>query len=191
MKDLRLESVVFSIFLIILASISYNLGLSALLLPTLRNISNAYLYILCLSMPIGFVVIPNVISKRYKLFDHTDYSFDLKSSIILALFIILLDTVYFKSSSPLHHLIIATCEEYLFRYIILNILDKSMTKYQSIVVNSLLFSLILHLNYSFIDNLLFRFPLSLLLCMISKKYGLKYSIATHWLYNLVVSKFMF
>lgn len=190
MKNLRLESIVFSILLITLASISYNLGLSAILLPDLKNISNIYLYILCISMPIGFIVIPSIIAKRYELFDIND-SFDLKTSFILTVFILFLDLVYFKSSSPIHHFVIATCEEYLFRYIILNILDKSMTKYQSIIVNSLLFSLILHLNYSFIDNLLFRFPLSIILCVISKRYGLKYSIATHWIYNLVVSKFMF
>ncbi|EPE8809670.1 hypothetical protein ACSN5W_002033 [Staphylococcus pseudintermedius] len=51
-----------------------------------------------------------------------------------------------------------------------------------------MFSLLLHLNGNFIENLLIKFPTSVILYIIREKIGLQESIVVHWLYNLIITK---
>lgn len=190
MKTTKIEAFIIVVGLVLLASISYNLGLSTILLSGIKNGPLAYLYSIVISMPLGFMLLPYLIAKNKSLFsERYNISFNPTIAVILAAILVIADLVYFKTGESLNQLVIATSEEFLFRYVIFRILQKDMSLLQTIVVNSLIFALVLHLNYSLVDNLLLRFPFSVALSYISYKFGLQYSIASHWLYNLVVVKF--
>lgn len=192
MKTVKFERLMIVIGLIMIASISYNFGLAVLFMNGTTMGPNAYLYTIALSMPIGFILLPYLITKKKSLLSGAvETSFNIKSMFFLAVTLFLADLLFFKTGESFNQLIIATSEEFLFRYLVYNILRHSMTKWQSIVINSLLFALVLHLNYDVVDNLLLRFPLALLFSYLSQRFGLQYAIASHWLYNLTVIKFGF
>lgn len=50
-------------------------------------------------------------------------------------------------------MVIASCEEFLFRYCLYRILRNNFSKPQTLLICSLLFGILLHLNYDIIDNL--------------------------------------
>ncbi|PTK99733.1 hypothetical protein BUZ18_12295 [Staphylococcus haemolyticus] len=93
---------------------------------------------------------------------------------------------YFKLT--LFYLTIAMGEEYLFREVVYKILLNNFSFINSIIIGSLLFSLLLHLNESIITNLLIRFPSSILLYLLRYAFGLRVSVSVHWIYNILVSK---
>lgn len=57
----------------------------------------------------------------------------------------------------------------------------------TIIISSIIFSFIFHLNDSFVGNLVIRFPLGIILGVIRLKFGLNKSIFVHWIYDVVVS----
>ena len=88
-------------------------------------------------------------------------------------------------------MIISISEEVLFRYIIYTIIRKNHSYRSTVLITSILFAFLLHMNYPLLDNLFIRMPFSIVFTMIATKLGLQYSIGGHWLYNLVVSKLSF
>nr|WP_242443869.1 CPBP family intramembrane glutamic endopeptidase [Staphylococcus pseudintermedius] len=88
----------------------------------------------------------------------------------------------------IHPFVVATCEEYLFRGLFFSLLLTKFSNFKSIIIGSLIFSLLLHLNGNFIENLLIKFPTSVILYIIREKIGLQESIVVHWLYNLIITK---
>ena len=95
--------------------------------------------------------------------------------------------VFFKASTVLHYLIIAIAEEVHFRKIQFDYLKKQMGIWMTIIISSIIFSFIFHLNDSFVGNLVIRFPLGIILGVIRLKFGLNKSIFVHWIYDVVVS----
>ncbi|PWZ34846.1 CPBP family intramembrane metalloprotease, partial [Staphylococcus pseudintermedius] len=87
-----------------------------------------------------------------------------------------------KMEEIIHPFVVATCEEYLFRGLFFSLLLTKFSKFKSIIIGSLIFSLLLHLNGNFIENLLIKFPTSVILYIIREKIGLQESIVVHWLY---------
>ena len=84
-------------------------------------------------------------------------------------------------------MIIAMCEEFLFRFVIYRVLRKNYSYLLAILIGSLLFGVLLHLNYPLVDNLLVRFPLGLLFSLLATKLGLEYAVGGHWIFNLYQS----
>lgn len=190
MKSIKWETLFISIGLIVLASVCYNLGLATLFLGGKNLTADAYTYTIMFCMPLGFIILPYIVARKFQLLPNkSKVSIDFKILTVLFALLILFDVLVFKTGESFNQLIIATSEEFLFRYLIFNILCKDMSKWQAIIINSLLFALILHLNYSFLDNLIFRFPIAVVFSYIAQRFGLQYSIASHWLYNLIVVKF--
>ncbi|WP_325167724.1 CPBP family glutamic-type intramembrane protease [Staphylococcus haemolyticus] len=113
-----------------------------------------------------------------------------KFSNILIYTIIFILVFYFFDDFKLtlFYLTIAMGEEYLFREVVYKILLNNFSFINSIIIGSLLFSLLLHLNESIITNLLIRFPSSILLYLLRYAFGLRVSISVHWIYNILVSK---
>ncbi|WP_343283868.1 MULTISPECIES: CPBP family glutamic-type intramembrane protease [Staphylococcus] len=113
-----------------------------------------------------------------------------KFSNILIYTIIFILVFYFFDDFKLtlFYLTIAMGEEYLFREVVYKILLNNFSFINSIIIGSLLFSLLLHLNESIITNLLIRFPSSILLYLLRYAFGLRASISVHWIYNILVSK---
>ncbi|REH81482.1 hypothetical protein DOS79_01000 [Staphylococcus felis] len=93
-----------------------------------------------------------------------------------------------KTEDIIHPFIVATCEEFLFRGIFFSLLLSKFSKFKAILIGSLIFSLLLHLNGNFIENFIIKFPASIILYLIRDKLGLQESIVVHWLYNLFITK---
>lgn len=87
-----------------------------------------------------------------------------------------------------HYLIVSLGEEYMYRDLMLNSLRSSYSVYVSVILSSILFAFIGHINESIMINLVVRFPLGLILGWIaSKTNSITYPIIIHTLYNLIVS----
>ncbi len=90
-------------------------------------------------------------------------------------------------SIVIHFLIIAVSEETAFRFILNDYLEDQMGAGWALLVTSIIFAFVLHLNESILGNLLFRLPLGFGLGFIKKRYGLGKAIAAHWVYDVLVS----
>lgn len=137
------------------------------------------------SILISFVVIPSVLYRKYL---HFDARIDVNPktlAVFAVLFLALLSQA--EITMVLHFLAIAIGEEFLFREFHLKYLEKEIGWIPAVLITSILFSFLLHLNESFASNLLVRLPLGLLFAGIRWKLGLGWAVASHWLYNLFVT----
>jgi len=181
------EDTLFSIILTSIAGIFINIGLGLMTIfsNNTNNFLGGVLFILCAVL--GFIILPQTIVNH--IYPST-ISFP-KISWLRFLFLYLLIfpfLIYLGGlEKTLFFLLIAICEEYLFRHIILKVLSKKNSIFISAIIGSLIFSIILHSNYSIIDNLLVRMPFSLIFYYASIKYKLQDAIMLHWLYNIIAN----
>lgn len=181
-------SLIVSISLIGIAFLVYSLGTSIIFINFNQQLQLSYLIALICFMPIGFMLIPYGIASKYNLYSkETEVKFHWKSYVIVALIIFLINYYFFKSDEYIHQMIIAMCEEFLFRFLIYKILRSNYSRTTSIILASVLFGILLHLNYPMIDNLIIRAPLGILFSILATKFGLEYAIGGHWIYNLYQS----
>lgn len=186
-KD-QIQVIWLSISLIIIASIIYSLGLTALFFSPSNELQLFYQISLMIFMPLGFIAIPYWISKKNYLFDpDAVVQFNWKSFVIIAFTIYMMNSLFLHSEEYFPQMIIAICEEFLFRYLIYRILRSHFTPLWAIVIGSLLFGLLLHMNYPLLDNLIIRVPIGLLFSGLTLRFGLQYAIAGHWIFNLIQS----
>lgn len=85
--------------------------------------------------------------------------------------------------------LIAWEEEFIYRGLVPSLL-KNLTKFHFLILilQGLIFTFIGHIESSFIDNLIYRFPLSLILYQIKIKFNsLYYPVSIHALWNIFLS----
>ncbi|HFI0420425.1 TPA: lysostaphin resistance A-like protein [Streptococcus suis] len=187
-----IRPVALSIALIILASISYLLATSLVLFSSSQFLQLAYLFSIMVGMPVGFILLPSWLTKRYQFYKETaDIKFSWKEFLLVAIAIFFINSLFIQSEEYVNQFIIATCEEFLFRYLIYRILKSEYPTWLAMLVTSLLFGVLLHMNYPLLDNLIIRTPLGLLFSILATRFGLQYAIGGHWIYNLLVSRFPF
>ncbi|HEO6712702.1 TPA: CPBP family intramembrane metalloprotease [Streptococcus agalactiae] len=187
MKQIKHQSLLMVIGLIMIAVIFYSLGLSLVFLGSENNLQENFQRSLMIFMPIGFIILPSLIIKN-QLTKESEISFNWKQYLMFSIAIYIFNSLFIKSDEYFQQLVVSASEEVLFRYILYRLLREDYSKLIVVLITSLLFGFILHMNYPVIDNLLIRTPLGLLFSILAMKFGLQYSIATHWLYNLVVSR---
>lgn len=180
------QSLLLVLALITLAGLSHSFGLLFTLLSNPSTFEQTYLITLAIFMPLGFIIIPYYLSTKYQFYRDKKINYSPLFSIIL--FIAILGFNYFYLNSPdlWSQLVVAICEEFLFRVFILKILQESFSKRQSIIIGSILFGLLLHINGDFIANLLLKVPSGFLLYYLSDRFGLHSAIAYHWLHNIFI-----
>lgn len=109
---------------------------------------------------------------------------------IHSLIIFSLIAFYFYSESNQLYLLatfsIAFGEELFFRGAVQNLLASQMSFRIALLVQSMLFTFVNHSASSVLENLTWLLIPTILLTLIAERYGLKYSIAIHWLYNLTL-----
>ncbi|WP_205401979.1 CPBP family intramembrane glutamic endopeptidase [Streptococcus lutetiensis] len=182
------DLILYSVGLIVIASLIYVLGTSLVFFSSSDNLQLSYLISLICFMPLGFIILPHYISKRGGLYsDNKDVTFNWKSYLVVAVIIFLINYFFLGSTEYFKQMIISMSEEFLFRFVIYKILRKNYSYIQAIVIGSLLFGVVLHLNYPLMDNLLVRAPLGLLFYILATKFGLQYAVAGHWIFNLYQS----
>ncbi len=185
----KLTSLVFSIALIVIAGLFYNLiMISPILVPKLGE--GIYLWILMGSiMFLGFYYLPNKITKYTEMYaKESPVFFNLTQAVIILGLILLLNYGIIKSNEVYFEFWIALFEEILFRYIIFRVLRKNYSNWQSILIGSILFGVILHINGDWLANIIVKVPSGMILYWLAQKSGIQSSIGLHWLYNIVVSK---
>ncbi|HEH7824814.1 TPA: CPBP family intramembrane metalloprotease, partial [Staphylococcus pseudintermedius] len=94
-----------------------------------------------------------------------------------------------KLDATVEYAVVALGEEFLFRHLIFILLMRSFNNKESILIGSLLFALIMHLNGNLFINLLTKFPFSIILYYLTNKYRLQDAVIVHWLHNVLVYKF--
>lgn len=189
-KD-KIENIIFSLTLVIIAGVFLTLAALFLLVPlhtplapTLK--ASGFIILFCT----GFVLIPQALSSkknRSPFFEDIHSLFNLKRVAILFILGLALGLIFSSPELVFFNFIIATTEEILFRHIIHTNLRKTHTQFQAALIGSLLFALVLHLNVSFINNLLFKVPVSLIFYWLAHRYKLQDSIFVHWMYNVAVA----
>lgn len=178
--------------LILLASLTYVVGTSLLFFSPAEQLEQTYFWVLAGFMPLGFVILPHLIAERYRLYvDGERVQLSWVVYLVFAVMIFLINQWFIRSTEFFHQLIIAFCEEYLFRLVIYQVLRQRYGYWSSIMISSILFGVVLHLNYPLLDNLLLRVPAGLFFSLLATKLGLPYAVAGHWLYNLIVSQVTF
>lgn len=186
---IELKPIMISLGIIILASLTYALGTSMIFVLPFGDMNSTYLVSLMTFMPVGFIVLPFILSREQ--LKEADITFNWKQYIILAAIIFIINHFFIRSNEYYHQMMISMCEEVLFRYIIYGLLRKHYKYGMAILITSILFGFILHLDYPLIDNLLIRMPLGIIFSILATKFGLQYAIAGHWLFNLLASKSLF
>lgn len=189
----RFESLLLSIALVLIVGVFFNLGLLFMSFLNNSTFSIIYLFLFVIIFIISFIIIPISLINRIqgiKIKFIMQNVFNWKRTIILFPIILLLSFVLVGKDATTEYFIVAFGEEFLFRHLILIILMHSFSKNWSIIIGSLLFAIILHLNGNFLINLLTKFPFSILLYYLSNKYKLQDAIAFHWLYNILVYRFI-
>ena len=181
----NIQSMIIPIGLIAIASLIYTVGTAIMFTSSSLNLQLSYLIAIAVLMPIGFIVIPHFISQKGDLYSK-EYTipFNWKSYFVVAGLIFVINHYFLGSEEYLHQMIISSCEEFLFRFTIYKILRKNYSYIVSILIASLLFGIVLHLNYPILDNLLLRAPMGILFSVLATKFGLEYAIGGHWIYNL-------
>lgn len=191
-KTIKFKPIILSLGLIVVASLCYALGTSMMFVFSFSSIQNMYLTSLIAFMPLGFIFLPVAItSKQTKENKSQEVKFNLRQYIVISVVIFLINNFFLHSEEYFHQMIISMCEEVLFRYIIYSLIRKNYSYSLAILITSVLFGFILHMDYPILDNLLIRTPLGILFSILATKIGLQYAIAGHWLYNLIVSKISF
>lgn len=184
----RLSPLLSALLLIVVASLAYALGISFLFIQYSYDINQAYLMALVLFMPIGFIALPYLIAKKgHFLPKESEVSFQFPVFIGLTFLLWFVNAFFIGSQDFFQQIIIAICEEFLFRYLIYGVMRQGYSKWWSIVITSLLFGLLLHLNYPLLDNLLIRTPMGIIFSLLALRWGLPYAIVGHCLYNLIVT----
>lgn len=189
-KYSKVEIILLCICLTILSTFILNLGsLIIILLPKANSLN---ILGVGLSMIIGFIIIPTKLLKYilgidYKIFNIINF----KRYIIYTIIIYILLLLYsFNLEEVTHPFIVATCEEYLFRGLIFGLLLNKFSKIKAILIGSIIFSFLLHLNGNILENFLTKFPTSIILYLIKDKIGLQEAIVVHWLYNYFIVRIL-
>lgn len=191
-KILELKSLIISLTIIVIAALCYALGASVMFVNSFGSIEDMYLLSLIAFMPLGFILLPFAIThNQLKEEKHQEVTFSWKQYAIISLLIFIVNRFFIQSDEYFHQMVISMCEEVLFRYIIYRLIRKNSSYGMAVLVSSLLFGFVLHMEYPVIDNLLIRTPLGILFSLLATRFGLQYAIAGHWLYNLIVSQLSF
>lgn len=188
----KTESILISFALIAIAGISYALSVFLTIISSNnQNFNLLSTFWLTVCMLIFFVIIPFFIARKIYGIDYRCLNINLKNYTIY----ILIGFIFFKyilkinSINIFRNLIVASSEEFLFRFIIFEILLRGFDKKYAIVIGSILFALILHLNADVLINIISKFPMSIVLYILYDKFGYENAFALHWLNNSLVDFF--
>lgn len=181
----KIESLILILSLILLAGLVYNFGnIVMILIPALQQ-ELGMTIVKFLSMTLGFIVIPTWIVKKINLdIKNIPVEFNKKSAMILLFSVFLLNLLILRSHELYTALIVATCEEYLFRYFLVRTFNKN----QAIIITAVLFGVLLHLNGNLLVNIFTKIPAGIILSQLAVRFGLQYSISFHWFYNMIVGR---
>ncbi|ARJ50936.1 CPBP family glutamic-type intramembrane protease [Staphylococcus lutrae] len=185
----KFESLLLSVAVVVIVGFSFNIGILLISLLDNDTFSNIYLFLFVLVFIINFIFIPVFLINRILGIKNNALLhnlFNWKRTMLLFSTVLLFSIFYVGKDATIEYFIVAFGEEFLFRHLIFFILLHAFNKKWSILIGSLLFALLLHLNGNFFVNILTKFPVSILLYYLANKYKLQDAISVHWLYNVMI-----
>lgn len=188
-KTTKLSTAIIALGILMLSIVLYSIAMTGLVFVEKEQLVSVYFYLLVVLMPACFIILPNYIAQKYNLYTSCEIKFSWYKFIFLTALLFLINLFFIKGEEFWYQMVIASCEEFLFRYCLYRILRNNFSKPQTLLICSLLFGILLHLNYDIIDNLLIRSPIGFILGLVTMRFGLHYSIAAHWLINLLAALF--
>lgn len=183
------NEIVFSVSLVMLAGVTFNFANLLTVVTSVGHSEYVFLFWLAGGCFLGFMYIPfKLIYLQYNI--NKIPKIHIKSAIIIFVFIFFTGLYISGFSETIHPFFIAVAEEYLFRHLILEVLKKKYSKIQSMMIGSIIFAILLHLNGNLLFNMLTKIPFSLFLYYLADRKGIQYAIGAHWLNNLLVSQYV-
>ncbi len=181
MKDI-LNSIIWIIVITIAAAVSLNLSALAAAMTGGFLPEPVSASILALSILFSFDLVPKLIYKRLLNFERrVEVGWRTAAGFILLFIFLLQFTDY---SMTIHFLAIGIGEEYLFRKLHYDYLNEKIGSVYALILTSLIFALLLHINETFLSNLFVRFPIGMVLGMIRIFFNIKGAMVAHWIYNI-------
>jgi len=191
--SVMMDTLVLLFFPLMIVAIS-----GVILFSLFPNSETLNLLIIAISMGLGFCILPYLYLKRQYNVEFT--SFGIKSLSKLDCLLLLLvfggvssyllwtgETYSFVFLNSVQMLIVASTEEFWARGAICYILSKiNNNPWFIIIVSSICFAFLTHINEPFIDNLIYRLPGALIMGFIFvKTKNLVYTILFHFSYNML------
>lgn len=196
MKKMGVDNILFLMLMAIVPTVLVIvISFIFLLLPGAKNEIIQSLLVL----PLSFILIPGIILSRQgkvHLEELGIKKFSKKDSVIcticcLVLYIYLLLNYEMRAIVLLsvQTLIVAISEEFWARGVLFYVLRKIFSNWLAVVlISSVIFVFVTHMNRDIIENLLYRMPGALIMGLIYQKTEkLQYSILFHYIYNILGS----
>lgn len=186
---LRLKAICVCLSLIGIACIFYTLAMIFIILTTQEHAwVGGITYLLPLNL-FGFVVVPYLISSKLYAISYNKIRFNIIHFIFPFVPLVAIFTYGFDQtfSNSIHNLIVAISEEFLCRFLIFNILYTKFSFRSAIIITSVLFGIVLHLESGILNDLIVKVPVGIILQLIYCKWGMELPIILHWLNNSVVN----
>lgn len=196
MKKKSIDNIVFLLLMATLPTVLVILmSFIFLLIPGEKNEIIQSLVVL----PFSFILVPSLIMFRQEKIPLTELGikkFQKKDAFIICICLFTVYVYLFLNYEmnmivvlSIQTLIVAISEEFWARGVLFYILRKMFNNYGIVLLlSSIIFVFIIHMNRDFIENLLYRMPGALMMGLIYQKTGkLHYSILFHYIYNILGS----
>ncbi|WP_068985339.1 CPBP family intramembrane glutamic endopeptidase [Lysinibacillus xylanilyticus] len=162
------------------------------IITLLFNSKHQLMLLMSLSFPllVCLVIIPCLIRRKYiNIFLIDNRQLLITTALYLGILPVLF--IYVSMQEPLvycvHLLVISIAEEFYCRGVLTKELQKSFSRNRTLIIVSLIFALIFHLNESFVQNLFIRFPLGLVSGIsYNKTNNIWIPILIHTVYNSLI-----
>lgn len=185
MDEIKYKKIIYSIGILLISAMAMNLLTVTVLIILEKTILNSVLNVFIdIAILLSVGVLPVTIYVKYL---HIPVTAPVNCVRMLIGYILIFAVLSLKF--PLiyvfHFSIIAIAEEIHFRGVQYEYLKKQYGIIKTVIITSLLFAFLLHLNDGVMSNLLIRFPLGLVLGLIRYRFGINECILFHWVYDLI------
>lgn len=192
MLSIKYEKMIFPTIVIVsitlFTSVVFVVGLSiASIIDGHQILLDAALF---LSFVIPFVVLPSILFRKLINLDDIISLDKRKLFIDIGIFVVAFTILTFfidDYRTLAIGVVIAFSEEYLFRNLIFKYLKRELGLLMAIIINSIVFAFLLHMNADLLMNLIVRLPLGIGLSLLKHYFGLGKAVLAHWLYNAIVT----
>lgn len=199
LKEITMDDVMFLGLIVIVPMVAV-LIISLILFNILTSGNNASELIQTwIVMGLSFVIIPGfIVSKKYNFKAEDIGIVKIRwTEVLVGSLLIILMYGYLTGKTDAYSLLllslqtiaVAMCEEMWARGILFYVISKFTSNHiVMILLSSVIFTFLIHINRGFYNNLIYRLPGAVLMCVVydrSKK--LHYSILVHFVYNMLTS----
>ena len=135
-KTTKLSTAIIALGILMLSIVLYSIAMTGLVFVEKEQLVSVYFYLLVVLMPACFIILPNYIAKKYNLYTSCEIKFSWYKFIFLTALLFLINLFFIKGEEFWYQMVIASCEEFLFRYCLYRILRNNFSKPQTLLICS-------------------------------------------------------